>query len=124
MLVKLKRLENTKFNSRRRHGIRKFRGACLYTTKAISSVDAPETNLIVGITRAEKIGFLRVKIKGHYRCIVTRNCSYEVTRLHKLVVVSHKSEKEKMDSVKKEMNYYTLETSHILIVLSKDDVAS
>lgn len=69
----------------------KSSGACLCSTNTIRSVDVPEANIIVSITRTENLCFLRVKIKGHYRCSMTRNCSEVVTRLHKIgnLLVSH-----------------------------------
>ena len=99
--------------------------ACLWSTNVIRSVDVPEANIIVAITRAEDLGFIGVKIKGHYRCSMTRNGSSEVTRLHrKLVVVVSRNRRQKKWLQLKEMNYYTSEASQILIVLSNDDVAS
>ena len=104
---KTQRLENKSSSSERSH-TRKFRGSCLYNTKAISSVDVPETNLIVAITRAEKLCFLRVKIKGHYRCSMTRNGSSEVTRLHSKIGSSSKSQQKTKKWLQlKETNYYT-----------------
>lgn len=105
MLGKFKRSENN--SSIVGEAIREYRGLAFEARMQIRSVDVPEANIIVAITRAEDLGFIGVKIKGHYRCSMTRNCSSEVTRLHsKLVVVSRNRRQKKMAATKRDELLY------------------